>query len=258
MTSSSSYGEFSTSFSSTRETSSVWRNPCSFQPAVTLSQLKLICHHFHQLGNTNFFQFDNSHWILRFSDSSFSIARTIRSQLCLLLALLFLSWVLGSHPWLFFFHGSVGPVPGCPLSCPFGTCFIKPSICLLADSFSCYLVLGFASHATPICFSSWSAGCVLHRQLLMSGSSFTPILGFGSRVSLAFVCFLCLRFFWSSSSRSCYSRAALCATSRLVCLLCHCVVLDPRVSVLMGHSHCVVQRHCVKLDPPVSLTSLAE
>ena len=111
MTSSSSSGEFST----TRGTSSVWRNPCSFQLAATLSQLELICHHFHQLGNTNFSHLINSHWILGFSDSSFSIARTIRSQLCLPLALLFhgswgpipgcfsLSWVLGSRPWLFFF-----------------------------------------------------------------------------------------------------------------------------------------------------------
>ena len=72
---------------------------------------------------------------------------------------------------------------------PSGTCFIKPSTRLLADSFSCCLVLGFGSHVTRLCFSSWSAGCVLRRRLLMSGSSFTPILGFGSRVSLALVCF---------------------------------------------------------------------
>ena len=111
----------------------------------------------------------------------------------------FLSWVLGSHPWQFFFHGSLGPIPGCfsfmgpsvpsldvfLSSRPFGTCFIKPSTRFLADSFSCCLVLGFASHVTRLCFSSWSAGCVLRRRLLMSGSSFTPILGFGSRVSRA-------------------------------------------------------------------------
>ena len=50
---------------------------------------------------------------IRFSDASFPISRTIKPPLCLLLALLFLSWVLGSRPWLFFFHGSLGPVPGC-------------------------------------------------------------------------------------------------------------------------------------------------
>ena len=53
MTSSLSSGDFSTSFSSTCGTS-VWRNRCSFQPAVTLSQLEQICHHFYQLCNTSF------------------------------------------------------------------------------------------------------------------------------------------------------------------------------------------------------------
>ena len=81
-----------------------------------------------------------------------------------------------------FFHGSWGPIPGCfsvmglcvpslavflP-SRPSGTCFIKPSTRLLADSFSCCLVLGFGSPVTRLCFSSWSAGCVLRRRLLMS------------------------------------------------------------------------------------------
>ena len=96
------------------------------------------------------------------------------------------------------------PIPGCfsfmalrvpslavfLSSRPLGTCFIKRSTLLLADSFSCCLVLGFASQVTRLCFSSWSSGCVLRRRLLMAGSSFTPILGFGSRVSLALVCFL--------------------------------------------------------------------
>ena len=45
---------------------------------------------------------------------------------------------------------------------------------------------------TRLCFPSWSAGCVLRRRLLMSGSSFTPILGFGSRVSPALVSFFSL------------------------------------------------------------------
>ena len=113
ITSSSSSGDFSTSFSSTRGTSSVWPNPCSFQPAVTISQLELICHHLHQLGNTGFSNLITRTGFRGFSDSSFSIARTIRAQHCLLLALLFLSWVLGSHPWLFFlpFKSHLARVP---------------------------------------------------------------------------------------------------------------------------------------------------
>ena len=75
--SSSSQRDFSTSFSSTPGTSSVWPNSCSFQPAVTLSQLELICHHFHQLGNTSF---SNVITRIGFSDSRIlpsPIARTI-------------------------------------------------------------------------------------------------------------------------------------------------------------------------------------
>ena len=53
MTSSSSSGDCSISFSSTRWTSSVWPNSLSFQPAVTISHLELICHHFDQLSDTS-------------------------------------------------------------------------------------------------------------------------------------------------------------------------------------------------------------
>ena len=100
MTSSSSSGDFSTSFSSTRGTSSVWRNPCSFQPAVTLSQLELICHHFHQLGNTSF-----SNLITRIG---FWDSRILPSQL---LEQLDHNFACCWH--CSFFHGFWGPVPGC-------------------------------------------------------------------------------------------------------------------------------------------------
>ena len=107
----------------------------------------------------------------------------------------------GSHPWLFFFHGSLGPVPGClslykSMWHVFHQSFHS---CLWDSADSCskhallnasLALLGIASpsHVTRLCFPSWSAGCVLRRWLLMSGSTLTPILGFGSRVSLALVC----------------------------------------------------------------------
>ena len=194
---------------------------------------------------------------------------------------------------------------------PCGTCFIKPSTRLLADSFSCCLVLGFASHVTRLCFSSWSAGCVLRRPLLMSGSSVTPILGFGSRVSLALVCFFppdceflvvivhlvllsrCsvrdfssglfiqlhlvvvnsdVAFVWPLQHccvvlccdvvlHQCGSlpQLGLLTSRKLSAILCHCVVLDPHVSLFSWDAPtCVVQHHCVVLDPRVSLASLAE
>ena len=100
MTSQSSSGDFSTSFSSTPETSSVWRNPCSFQPAVRLSQLELICHHFHQLGNTNF-----SILITRIG---FWDSRILPSPL---LEQLDHNFACCWH--CSFFHGSWGPIPSC-------------------------------------------------------------------------------------------------------------------------------------------------
>ena len=80
-----------------------------------------------------------------------------------------LSWILGSRPWLFFsrpfwhvFHQTFHS---------FILASREPSAHLLADSFSCCLVLGFASHVTRLCFSSWSAGCVLRRRLFLPVSS---------------------------------------------------------------------------------------
>ena len=100
MTSSSPSGDVSTSFSSTRGTSSVWRNPCFFQPAVTLSQLDLIYHHFHQLGNTSF-----SNLITRIG---FWDSRILPSPL---LDQLDHNFACCWH--CSFFHGSWGPIPGC-------------------------------------------------------------------------------------------------------------------------------------------------
>ena len=109
MTSSSSSGDFSTSFSSTRGTSSVWRNPCSFQPAVTLSQLELICYHFHQLGNTNF-----SNLITRvgFWDSRILPSPLLTTLPAVGAALSFMGSGVPSLA-VFLLLGSLGPVPGC-------------------------------------------------------------------------------------------------------------------------------------------------
>ena len=102
MTSSSSSGDFSTSFSSTRGTSSVWRNPCSLQPAVTLSQLELICHHFQQLGNTSFSYLTTrtGFWIL-----GFFLLHCSNNQITTMPAVGTALSFMGprSHPWLFFF-----------------------------------------------------------------------------------------------------------------------------------------------------------
>ena len=103
MTSSSS-GDFPLSFL-TSETFCMTES--FFQPATTPSQRELICHHFHHTGIDTSFSTLTSR--IGFSDASFPIARTIKPQpirtqnfpTCLPLDLLFLSWVLGSHPWLF-------------------------------------------------------------------------------------------------------------------------------------------------------------
>ena len=120
--------------------------------------------------------------ILGFSDASFSVARTIKPQLCLLLALFFLSWVLGSHPWLFFFTGCFSSrVLG---SRPWRFFFLHVRRRLLMDVSSVsrrFLV---------------SARACLPRSF--ASSRFTTIL-------------------WSSSSTSRHFRAAPCATSRLFC-----------------------------------------
>ena len=80
-----------------------------FQPAVTSSRRELICHPF--ISPTRALNTISTLTTrIGFSDASFSIARTIKPlpigthfSTCLPLALLFLSWVLGSRPWLFFF-----------------------------------------------------------------------------------------------------------------------------------------------------------
>ena len=149
-----------------------------FQRAVTPSQCELISHHFHQ---------HCSHRILgRISDS-----QTRPSPF------------LGQSNHYFaccwhcsFFRGSLGPITDCfsfvgpwvlvrgcfPLFTSIWYVFHQTYWYVFHQTFSCCLVLDFASHVTRLCFSSWSAGCVLRRRLLMSGSSCTPILGFGSRV----------------------------------------------------------------------------
>ena len=112
-------------------------NPRSFQSAVTLSQLEQICQHFHQIGDTSF---SSSITRIVFSGSSFSIDRTIKLQLCLLLALLFLSWVQGSHPWLFFLMGPSGTWVIEPTTHPLGVSSSLlvnlPFTRCLADSFT--------------------------------------------------------------------------------------------------------------------------
>ena len=191
--------------------------------------------------------FSDAPWILRRILLHFSNSQTTTFACCWLCSFFHgswgpIPWVFGSRPWFF--------LP----SHPSGTCFIKPSTRRMPDSFSCCLVLGFWSHATRLCFSSWSAGCVLRRRLLMSGSSFTPILGFGSGVSHALVCFFspdCEFLVVIVRQRGSLPQLGQLPSRKLSRILCHCVVLDPRVPfVLMGY--------CVKLDPPVSLTSLAE
>ena len=176
MTSSSLSGDFLSSLTSA--TFSVTES--FFQRAVTPSQRELISHHFHQ---------HCSHRILgRISDS-----QTRPSPF------------LGQSNHYFaccwhcsFFRGSLGPIPGCfsfvgPWVLVRGCFPLFTSIWyVFHQTFSCCLALDFASHVTRLCFSSWSAGCVLRRRLLMSGSPCTPILGFGSRVSLVLACFFSL------------------------------------------------------------------
>ena len=112
MTSSSS-GDFPLSFL-TSETFYVTES--FFQPAVPPFSART---NLSPLSPTRTFNmsFSTSTTRTGFSEASFSVARTIKPQPRLLLALLFLSWVLRSHPWQFFSH-------------PFGTCFIKRSVTL--------------------------------------------------------------------------------------------------------------------------------
>ena len=111
-----------------------------------------------------------------------------KPHLSLLLAALFLSWVLGSRPWL-----SSSRILGAPSLAVFFTvpgCFLSsrpPDPCSSA-------------HLLADCFSD-----------LLSPVSFEPTLDFDSLASSRLTAT-----FWSLST-SCYFRAAPCATSRLVC-----------------------------------------
>ena len=88
----------------------------SIQPAVPLSHLELICHHFHHLGNTSF--------SILITRTGFWDSRILPSSL---LEQFNHNFACRWH--CSFFHGSWGPVPGCSSSSsrPFGTCFIKPT-----------------------------------------------------------------------------------------------------------------------------------
>ena len=225
-----------------------------FFSAVTLSQLELISHHFHQLGNTSF-----SNLITRIG---FWDSRILTSPL---LEQLYHNFACCWH--CSFFHGSWGPIPGC--FC-FNTsiwhvfhqtyfsllvCFIvasgESSAHSLADSFSaclaprrrlrsglCFVLQAHAAEYFS-CIDSPRFRVSLHTTLLFlvfrwlrrqpSRSpaspvidacflSFAPILGFGSSIlPRSFASSRLTAIFWSSSSTSCHFRAASCATSRLVC-----------------------------------------
>ena len=84
----------------------------------------------------------------------------------------FLGWVLGSHPWLFsFLHVHLARVSSnLPLAF-----WLTASLAVFSS------VSRHMSRDSPSPRGSLAASSI--------GSSFTPILGFGSRVSLALVCF---------------------------------------------------------------------
>ena len=140
----------------------------SFQPAVPLSHLELICHHFHQLGNTSF-----SNLITRtgFWDSLILPSPLLEQSdhnFCLLLALLSLSWVLGSHPWLFFFF--LGPwVPSLAVFSFFTSIWhvFHQTYCSLL---ACFLVASGESSAHLLADSF--SDCLAHRCRLRSGLCF--------------------------------------------------------------------------------------
>ena len=196
----------------------MWPNPRSFQPAVTLSQLELICHHFHQLGNTSFSKLITriGFWDSRILPSPL-FEQLNHNFACCWHCPLFHGWGLGSRPWQFFFMGPWVPsladwhVFHQTYCSPLG-CFIvasgEPSAHPLAGSFSVCLapvaggdrvsvscsqhVLLIASlrvslHATQLSLVvRW-----LRRQpsrsppspvLDASFFSFVPIRGFGSSI----------------------------------------------------------------------------
>ena len=125
--------------------------------------------------------------------------------------------------------GSWGPIPGCFVlsSRPFGTCFIKPSTRLLADSFSCCLVLGFGSHVTRLICSlvvRWlrPPSLALDVWFFFHADSWFRLARVLSR---SFVSSRLTANFWSSSSTSCFFRAALGATSSGLFLQLHLLVV---------------------------------
>ena len=152
MTSSSSSGAFSTSFSSTRGTSSVWRNPCSCQPAATLSQLELICHYFHQLGNTSF-----TYLITR---TGFRDSRILPSPLL---------EQLDHNIACCWYCSFLGPVPGCFSS-------IWHAFHQTYYSLRGFFIVASGESSAHLLADSFSA-CLAPRRRLRSGlSSFTHTL----------------------------------------------------------------------------------
>ena len=131
----------------------MWRNPCSFQPAVTRSQLELICHHFHQLGNTSF---SNLTTRIGFRDSrilpSPLLEQSDHNFAC--------CWHCS------FFHGSWVPSLAVFLpSRPFGTCFIKPTTHSLGVSSSLLVNL-------PLTHWLTASVCLAPHRRLRSGLCF--------------------------------------------------------------------------------------
>ena len=127
-----------------------------FQPAVTPSQRELACHHFHQHGAFNT-SLSTTTTRIEFSDASFPVARTIKSQpIGTQTSPLACRWHCS------FFHGSCGPIPGSFLHGSWGP--------------------------APGCFSSWVLRSRLwlfsfhHVQLARVSSNLllTPWLGAGT------------------------------------------------------------------------------
>ena len=204
----------------------------------------------------------------------------------MLLALLFLSWVLGSHPWLFpFLHVHLTRVHQTFCSHPGWELLLhcrEPLVSRLTSRDSAFHRVRWLRPPSPA-LDVWFF-------------SFTPILGFGSRVSPALVCFfspdcdfsgrrrprrvtfalLCARLLvWSvppaPSCGSLHRRGSRAVTPALLCSTLlrrsrwtwQCGSL-PQLGLqtprkLSGILYlCVVQHHGVILDPRVSLTSLAQ
>ena len=114
-----------------------------FQPATTPFQRELICHHFHHKGiQHELFHLDKSHRVLRRILSHCSHNQTTNDQDTKLPHLPAVGPALsfmgpGVPSLAVFFTGARVPSLDVFLSSrPFGTCFIKPSADLLADSLS--------------------------------------------------------------------------------------------------------------------------